>query len=105
MKTIRVDESFNLKTIQISTDDTIELQLDETPTTGYKWELQDTDKEDIQLLQEEYTLYEGAGIGAGGMKTIRFNILTNGKGKIVFENRQRWSKDVYRTFTLFYETV
>ena len=52
--------------------DTIEVQLDETPTAGYSWELDSLDSNILELQSSDYKLYEGAGVGGGGMRTMFF---------------------------------
>lgn len=103
MKTIQVDDTFNQKTIPIATGDTLELRLDETPTTGYKWEIVQMNTNQVELIDSSYSLYQGAGIGGGGIRTFRLQVLDRGDGRLVLENRQSWSNDVYKTFTLFYK--
>ncbi len=103
MKTIRVDDSFNQKTIQLSVGDSIELQLEETPTTGYKWEIVQINTGQLEAIENTYSLDKEAGIGGGGVRTFRLHVLDKGNGQIVLENRQRWNNDVYKTFKLFYK--
>lgn len=80
--------------------DTIELQLDETPTAGYTWEIDSLDNNIFELQSSDYKLYEGAGVGGGGMRTMLFLVKNTGNGKIKLKNAQRWSGDVYKQFEI-----
>jgi Predicted secreted protein len=88
--------------VQVSANDTIVLELDETPATGYHWEITDINKKDIELIDEEYQLYKQAGIGGGGKKIFKFRVVNKVGGHILLENRQKWSGDVYKRFELSY---
>ena len=76
--------------------DTIEVQLDETPTAGYSWEIDSLDSNILELQASDYKLYEGAGVGGGGMRTMLFLVKNVGNGKIKLKNSQRWSGDIYK---------
>jgi predicted secreted protein len=80
--------------------DTIEVQLDETPTTGYAWELDSLDNNILELQSSDYKLYEGAGIGGGGKRTMLFLVKNTGQGNIKLKNAQRWSGDIYKQFQI-----
>jgi len=45
-------------------------------------------------------MYEGAGIGGGGLRTMVFLFDKQGQGKIKLKNSQRWSGDVYKQFEI-----
>lgn len=76
--------------------DTIEVQLDETPTTGYAWEIDSLDNNILELQSSDYKLYEEAGIGGGGRRTMLFLVKNTGTGNVRLKNAQRWSGDVYK---------
>jgi len=80
--------------------DTIEVQLDETPTAGYSWEIDSLDNNILELQSSDYKLYEGAGVGGGGLRTMFFLVKNTGNGKIKLKNAQRWSGDVYKQFEI-----
>lgn len=103
MKKHQLNEDSNTKTIQVAQGETIELTLDESPTTGYRWEVSELDTQQIQLVEQHYTPHQEAGVGGGGTRTYRLKVLEKGSGRIALENRQRWEGDVYKTFSLRYE--
>ncbi|UHG90293.1 protease inhibitor I42 family protein [Spirosoma oryzicola] len=103
MKTIQVTDSVSQETIAVAEGDQIELRLEENPTTGYRWEITQINNEQLTIVNNAYTLYESAGIGGGGIRTVHIHVLRVGTGQLVLENRQSWSNDVYKSFTLSYQ--
>lgn len=103
MRNIEINENFNLKIIEVEPGDTLTIKLQESPTTGYVWEITELNKEDVDLINRNYQISEGAGIGGGGIKTFDLRVLKKVAGKMRFENRRRWEAEVYKTFTLYYE--
>ncbi len=80
--------------------DTIEIQLDETPTAGYSWEIDNMDGDIVELMSSDYKLYDTAGIGGGGLRTMLFVVKKPGSGNIKLKNAQRWSGDIYKQFEI-----
>lgn len=102
MATVTLSESNNNQHIEIAVNDTITIQLDESPTTGYRWEVVELDKTNLELLSEDYDQYPNAGIGGGGRKIIQLKVLKKAAGRIKLYNRQPWSGDIYKTFEISY---
>ena len=90
----------NQKTISIHKGDTITIELDETPTAGYNWEIEHADSAFVHLQSSEYKLRENTGIGGGGIRTMVFIVSGKGSESIKLKNAQRWSGDVYQRFEL-----
>jgi predicted secreted protein len=86
--------------IAVHQGDTIEIQLEETPTAGYSWEVDNMDSNIFKLKSSDYKLYNEGGIGGSGIRTMVFRVDGHGNGKIRLKNSQRWSGDVYRKFEL-----
>ena len=88
----------NQKTLTVHKGDLIEIDLDETPTAGYNWEVESIDKVNCILVSSEYNVYERAGIGGGGIRSMIFRVENSGNCKIKLKNWQRWSGDIYQQF-------
>jgi predicted secreted protein len=86
--------------IAVHKGDTIEIQLDETPTAGYSWEIDNMNSNIFQLQSSDYKLYDTAGVGGGGIRTMLFLVNNQGNGNIKLKNTQRWSGDVYKQFEI-----
>lgn len=92
------------QTIQVSPGDTIELQLEENPTTGYSWAIENLAPA-FTVQQNDYELLSEAGIGGGGTRKVLLKVEGSGNGQIRLNNRQPWSGDVYQTFELDVKTM
>lgn len=88
------------RNISVHKGDTIEIQLDEVPTSGYAWEIDSLNNNVAELVSNEYKLYNEAGIGGGGKRILKFIVRNPGTGSIKLKNAQRWSGDVYKKFEL-----
>lgn len=84
--------------IAVHKGDTIEIQLEETPTAGYSWEIDNMDTNIFELQSSDYKLYNEGGIGGGGLRTMIFLVDGQGNGRIKLKNAQRWSGDIYQKF-------
>src|SRR5688572_14464395 len=93
---LRMDS--NHKTLSVHKDDLIEIDLDETPTAGFNWEIESIDESNCELVSSEYHVYAGAGIGGGGFRSMIFRIKNPGNCTIKLKNWQRWSGDIYQQF-------
>ena len=79
----------NNKNIVVHKGDTIEIQLDETPTTGYSWAVDNVDSHILDLQSSDYKIYNTAGIGGGGIRSMKFLVNGQGDGSIKLKN---WRK-------------
>ena len=60
------DESANGSTITVAVGEPVTLELEEIPTTGYRWHL-DADA-GLAVASPEYAPYPTSGIGGGGVR-------------------------------------
>lgn len=90
----------NNKNIVVHKGDTIEIQLDETPTTGYSWEIDKVDSQLLGFQSSDYKIYDTAGIGGGGIRSMKFLVNGEGKGSIKLKNWRKWSGDIYQQFEI-----
>ncbi|MEP6594981.1 MAG: protease inhibitor I42 family protein [Ginsengibacter sp.] len=102
MATTTLSENNNQQHIEIAVSDIIQLQLDESPATGYRWEITELNTNDIQVISEDFKLKADVGIGGGGKKIIHLKVLRKATGSIKLENRRPWSKEIYKRFEVFY---
>ena len=88
----------NQKTLTVHKGDLIEIDLDETPTAGYNWEIESMGNKNCKLVSSEYHVYARAGIGGGGIRSMIFRVEDAGNCNIKLKNWQRWSGDIYQHF-------
>ena len=87
------------QTLHVSPGDKIRLQLEENPTTGYSWSMEEPGPF-LSVIKNDYALLQGTGIGGGGRRTIELNVEQSGSGSLQLKNWQRWSGDIYQAFQL-----
>ena len=63
--------SDNGKTIQVHVGDEIEIALDSSPDTGYRWAIEKSDDTLLTLKQSNFSA-SNSSIGSSGMKTFTF---------------------------------
>jgi hypothetical protein len=54
----------------------------------------------LGLQSSEYKIYNNAGIGGGGIRSMVFSVNGEGVGSIKLKNWQRWSGDIYQRFDI-----
>lgn len=102
MATININEQEKGSQVPVSENDVLEITLDEVPTSGYRWVISQLNPDHLKVLSEDYELYNGAGMGGGGIKKIQLQVLRKGIGTIQLQNKQPWSDDVDKTFEFSY---
>ena len=80
--------------LEMERGQTLQLMLDENPSTGYAWSL----AENPQLFKVEETYQpdrqpsDAPIVGAGGKKTYRFTALQAGEGVLHLKHARAWEK-------------
>ncbi|MEB3292390.1 MAG: protease inhibitor I42 family protein [Synechococcales bacterium] len=78
------------KTVTLQQGQTLILQLDENPTTGYRWELPSLPATELQLMRDQFTSSNSGAMGAGGQRTLTFQAGNPGQVNLVLHNRRAW---------------
>jgi len=84
----------------------IEVSLDESPTTGYRWVLLEAPKEVVSLGDTFVPSAQTPVPGGGGKKIFRFKIATAGTFLLRFQLKRSWETNPaqVRTIRLVVET-
>jgi inhibitor of cysteine peptidase len=72
--------------------DTIELTLPETPSTGYRWEVEAFDAAHIDVAPAGMQHEADAGVGGGGIRSWRLRVLRSGATNVTFVQRRPWER-------------
>jgi len=87
--------AWNQKT-EVAVGDTLTVNLEANPTTGFEWELREMTDETV--LEEEGHAYVApeseATVGAGGKEVWTFKALKEGESTIIMEYRRPWEQEV-----------
>jgi inhibitor of cysteine peptidase len=97
---MKVDESFDNKSVTIPVGDTLELSLAENPTTGFRWTLASSGTPICDLKTDEFVA-AGQKPGEGGRHIFTFLVSQAGEASIALHSRRKWADaDAGRDFTL-----
>lgn len=96
--THHLNASHNNGTVRVQTGDTILIQLDESPTTGYMWELVEAPSTGEPASSYEHT---GSAMGGGGKRSFRLTV--NRSGRVQLVNKRPWGGDVSQSFSVMVE--
>jgi inhibitor of cysteine peptidase len=70
--------------------DVVEVRLPEKPSTGYRWQLEDTDPE-VAVLEISYTSSSDRRVAGGpGVRIFRLRVSSHGPVDLVFRLRRPW---------------
>jgi inhibitor of cysteine peptidase len=97
----RLDEQANGQDLTVSVGESIELTLQETPTTGYRWNVVSSGAPVTELVQDQF---QSPAIGAGqaGAHLWVFQVREPGHACIELHYARPWElvADPAKTFTL-----
>ena len=81
-------------TVDIKQGQTLELEVDSNPTTGYSWDVTSSVNAGVLRQKRKYKyIPESDLVGAGGIQIFYFEGLQRGTAELTFEYRRPWEKD------------
>jgi inhibitor of cysteine peptidase len=86
-------QSDNGKSVTISPGETVRISLDENPSTGFRWALEQGNDEILELLTSDYIQASGAGVGGGGQRVWKFTAKKSGDVRLVMKRWRAWEGD------------
>jgi predicted secreted protein len=90
MARVELTASTSGETVRVRPDDEIVLRLHESPTTGFRWEVEDLGPGLVEL-DDAFTLDEPELIGGGGLRQWRFRVADAlGRARIALRHWQPW---------------
>lgn len=99
---LKLNETNNGQSVELTVGQEVDIALDENPSTGYQWEIVSMDKSIIEKAGEPRFKIESNLIGAGGKKTFHFKAAALGETLLKIIYHRSWEKDVppIRTFEI-----
>lgn len=90
-----LDESRDGRQIVSRLRDEIHVQLRETPSTGYVWDLVDPGASVVEMVADSFEILDddGEDIGGDGVRHLWFRVVAPGSGRIRLELRRPWQAD------------
>jgi inhibitor of cysteine peptidase len=76
--------------ISTSPADRLIVRLDETPTSGYRWEVEALDPAVLEPAGDEFIPAADGAFGAGGTREFRFGVVGPGSTSLRLVRRRPW---------------
>ncbi|HEY9628009.1 MAG TPA: protease inhibitor I42 family protein [Coleofasciculaceae cyanobacterium] len=80
------------KSLEVSSGDTLSLQLPENPTTGYRWAVQSPENQNLELQSSEFSP-PSSGIGGSGQRVFTFRAKSSGTANLQLKEWREWEGD------------
>ena len=93
MSVLKLSCEDNGKLIELRQGDVILVSLQETPTTGYRWTVDNIDEKILELKNENFHIAPKAGIGGNGTRTFSFRAIAVGSVNLKLKLRREWLGD------------
>jgi inhibitor of cysteine peptidase len=102
MTTIKLDIHSSGRSIAAAPGDCLQLQLDENPSTGFRWNVEDDGSGVLVLEHDAFIRTHNDAIGAGGVRELQFAVAKPGQTTLRVSNRRSWEsqKPPHATFEL-----
>ena len=78
--------------VTVAPGDEIAVRLDESPTTGFRWEI-DVLEGPLEQIADEREIAPDTAPGGGSVRVCRFRAGERGAGRIALKNRREWEGD------------
>jgi inhibitor of cysteine peptidase len=76
--------------VHVRVGDQINVSLDEKPSTGYRWEIEQADTTVLVPGARTYVQAQGTGVGGGGMMSLSFAARSPGTAAIRMKLWRPW---------------
>jgi predicted secreted protein len=97
MAEVVLDQSNAEQSLSVALGDAIVVQVDETPTSGYRWEVAEVDPTVLELEDDAFTPAAGDRVGGGGQREFRFRVVGQGESQLRLIHRRSWEPETVAT--------
>jgi inhibitor of cysteine peptidase len=92
--TIEIDEDGAAAPHPAARGDHVVIRLPESPSSGYRWQLDTYDKTVLQPAQDEFVGASDAMTGGGGTRVFRFVVESSEHTDVALSLRREWEAEV-----------
>jgi len=93
MAQINLTKADQGRTVEVPRGTVLVIQLEENPTTGYRWAVEQADTERLELLNADYAMAADTGVGGGGGRTFAFRAVRGGTTPLRLKHWRAWEGD------------
>ena len=90
MSQVMLTQADNGKSIPVTAGTTLVVQLEENPTTGFRWEVERDDADIVALRTSDYKQPASSQVGATGLRVMTFEAKQPGNTEVVLVSRRGW---------------
>jgi inhibitor of cysteine peptidase len=90
---VALTQADNGKSVTMDPGETLQITLNENPSTGFRWALEGADNKILELLNSEYVPAAGLVPGGGGEHVWRFRAKNTGEARVVLKHWRSWEGD------------
>jgi predicted secreted protein len=96
---LEINEALNGRQVDVDVGDEFAIQLVESPTTGYRWQIQELNKSALEVVDDAFRL-DSAAVGAGGDRRWLIRAKLPGDFPVTFTKKRSWEQRGVESFTL-----
>lgn len=93
MSDTTVTEADAGSTVELERGSTLTVRLEEVPTTGYQWAVDEVDGRVLDLQESEYEQHSGTGLDGGGRHSFTFRAAEPGTTTLTMVLRREWEPE------------
>ena len=93
-KEIKLDANDNGRQIEIEKGQILVIALEANPTTGYTWEMVESEEDVLQQIGEAEFQPRSKAVGASGTQTLRFRAVNAGQMGLELVYHRSWEEGV-----------
>ena len=90
MKDIIIENIVDKETYNLSVNQHLVINLNENPTTGYRWYFRGVNTSLIDLVHDNYMLPIKSKLGGGGVRSFKFKAKSEGKCVLTYKHFREW---------------
>lgn len=87
------DEKDNGALVQVRRGTRITIELNENPTTGYRWMISSIDEAFLVPAGDDFVLPDQKSPGSGGLRRFFFRAKSAGSTALTLINKRAWQRD------------
>lgn len=91
MAEVKIDAKNARGPVELRVGDTLVINVDENPTTGYRWQVSVGDQ--LVASADRFIPSGDTAVGGGGIRTLSFGVVSPGRGTVKLQLRREWETD------------
>lgn len=90
---ITLEQTESGTSVEVRRGDEIVVRLEENPTTGFRWAVDEINEQVLELQDSSYQQQPGGGMGGGGQRRLTFRAKSSGSSPLRLKLWREWEGD------------